>query len=103
MHFIITWEIYTDDEEWEEINDEYKACLDGLDIVQVLKTTYVVKVQEQQQFAELHEQWAKIAESNPGKVEFIMSPLMKAGQYAGYFRQEKYEELTSTLPDDSSQ
>ncbi len=97
MHFIITWEIYSEGEEKEELNQQMKACLDGYNIVQVLSATYVVKIDKQQLYAELHKQWSEIAEANRGKLEFIMSPLMKSGQYAGYFRQEKYEALTSEL------
>ncbi|HKJ66907.1 MAG TPA: hypothetical protein VKA68_03035 [bacterium] len=97
MHFIITWEIYAEGEEEKELDQQMKACLDGYNIVQILSTTCVVKVDEQQLYAELHKRWSEVSESNRGKLEFIMSPLMKTGQYAGYFRQEKYQALTSEL------
>ena len=97
FHFIVSWEIYIQGEQWGEINDRLKVCLDGYNIVKLLKTTYVVKLEEQQQYAELHKQWSDIAEEFQGNLEFVMSPLMKAGQYAGYFRREKWDKLTSEL------
>jgi len=96
MHFIVTWEIYNEDE-WDAIDRTLRECMEGYEVVRVLKTTYVVQIQEQQQFADLHKAWADVAEGHRGEVEFIMSPLMKAGQYAGYFRQEKWEKLTVAL------
>jgi|GEM_PF-1607218 len=97
LHFIITWEIYTEGDEKETLHDLLMDCLDGYNIVQVLSSTFVVKLDEQQEYAELHKEWADIAEEHRGEVEFVMSPLMKAGQYAGYFRQEKWEQLTTEL------
>lgn len=102
FHFIVSWEIYIQGEKWDDINDRLKAALEGYDIVKLLKTTYVVKLEEQQQYAELHHQWSDIAEEQQGKLEFVMSPLMKAGQYAGYFRKEKWEKLTTELGDGQS-
>lgn len=97
MHFIVTWEVYPEGDERSTIKQALQNCLEGYDVVQVLQTTYVVKIDQQQQFADLHKAWADVAESHRGEVEFIMSPLMKAGQYAGYFRQEKWEKLTVAL------
>ncbi len=96
MHFIVTWEIYTQNNR-ERINDALKACLDGQDIVKVLDTSYVVKIEQQQTYAQLHKEWSEVAQQHEGQVEFIMSPLMKSGQYAGYFRQDKWERLTAAL------
>jgi len=97
MHFIVTWEIYVEGEERETIDQALQECLEGYEIVRVLNTSYVVKIDRRQQFAALHKAWSDVAEAHQGQVEFIMSPLMKAGQYAGYFRQEKWEKLTVAL------
>lgn len=97
LHFVITWEIYVDGEQEESLHQQLMNCLDGYDIVHVLSSTIVVQIEEQQEYAELHKAWADIAADHKGEVEFIMSPLMKAGQYAGYFRQEKWEQLTEAL------
>ena len=102
FHFIVTWEIYITGEKWDEVNDQLKACMAGYNIVKLLKTTYVVRLNEQQEYAEIHKKWSDIAEEYGGRVEFVMSPLMKSGQYAGYFRQEKWHKLTSELDTDSS-
>ncbi len=97
MHFIVMWEIYIQGEKWDEINQRLIDVMHGFNIVKVLKTSYVVKVNQQQEYAHLHKNWSDIAEEHGGNVEFIMSPLMKAGQYAGYFREEKWNALTSEL------
>ncbi len=97
LHFVVTWEIYVEGEQEGELHRQFMDCLQGYDIVHLLSGTLVVKIRQQQEYAELHKQWADIAADNKGRVEFIMSPLMKAGQYAGYFRQEKWEQLTSAL------
>jgi len=97
MHFIVTWEIFILGEKWDELNDTLLGFLNGYNIVKLLKTTYVVRIDTTEDYAKLHHQWSDVAEANPGNIEFVMSPLMKAGQYAGYFRQEKWEKLTSEL------
>jgi hypothetical protein len=97
MHFIVMWEIYIQGEKWDEINQQLLDVMHGFNIVKVLKTSYVVKVMDQQDYARLHKMWSEVAEEHEGNIEFIMSPLMKAGQYSGYFRQEKWNALTSEL------
>jgi len=99
MHFIVAWEIHDDSINYNLMNKKMLDCFEGYSIVQVLSTLFVVNVSETDQYIKLHDTMLKIAQEHGDKIEFILSPLMSSGQYAGYFEQKKWNSMTEEIYD----
>lgn len=94
MHCIVAWEIHDDSIHHNLLNREMLDCFEGYSIAQILSTLFVVEIPDSKEYVALHDKFLKVAQEREGKVEFIMSPLMRDGQYAGYFEKEKWNQMT---------
>ena len=84
MHFIVSWDIQSKDEKWDEINAQLQECLEDYSWVRPLSTFYIVRVSGQEEWARIKEDLQAVAESSTAKTHFVVSPLMYGGRYDGW-------------------
>ena len=84
MHFIVSWDIQSEDKEWDEINSRLLECLEGYSWVRPLSTFYIVRVPSQEAWEGIRENLQAVAESSTATTYFVISPLMYGGQYDGW-------------------
>lgn len=84
MHFIVSWDIQSEDKEWDEIDSQLKECLKGYSWVRPLSTFYIVRVPGQKEWERIKKNLQAVAESSTAKTHFVVSPLMYGGRYDGW-------------------
>lgn len=84
MHFIVSWDIQSEDKEWDEINAQLQECLEDYSWVRPLSTFYIVRVRSQEEWEWIKEDLQEVADSSTATIRFILSPLMYGGQYDGW-------------------
>ena len=84
MHFIVSWDIQSEDKEWDEINAQLQECLEDYSWVRPLSTFYIVRVTGQEEWKGIKENLQAVAESSTAKTHFVISPLMDGGRYDGW-------------------
>jgi len=92
MHFVVSWDIKAEGQEWDSINKEMKNCLSGYSWVRPLTTFYIVKVSSQSDWDSIQKNLVSIAKTAK-KVNFIMSPLMMGGRYDGWLPQDLWDSI----------
>jgi hypothetical protein len=85
LHFVLSWDISTPGfPPRDTIENEMLRPLAALQFVRPLTTFFVVQVSSQQSWNSLLEALTRVAQRYPGRVNFIMSPLMTGGIYNGF-------------------
>jgi len=102
MHCIVAWEIHDDSFKHRLLNREMLDCFEGYSIAQVLSTLFVINVENSDEYVALHDRLLNVAQEHKGRVEFVMSPLMRSGQYAGYFDKTKWDRITEKIGKEES-
>ncbi|WP_324037035.1 hypothetical protein [Aeromonas caviae] len=93
MHFIISWDINATGSEWEQHNEAMKSFLKPYSWAKPLSTIYIVNVVGQFNWDNILQQITNYVQSFPGKINFIMSPLMSGGRYNGVLSNEMWNEV----------
>ncbi len=97
MHCVISWDIKADGQKWTEINNAMKEGLTAYSWVRALTTFYIVKVNSQNDSHHIHKKLATIAKTHPGKVNFVMSPLMQGGSYNGWLPKDLWPKIRKRI------
>lgn len=93
MHFIVSWDIQSEDEKWDEIDSQLKECLKGYSWVRPLSTFYIVRVPGQEEWERIKGNLQAVAESSTAKTHFVISPLMYGGQYDGWLPKTAWSKI----------
>lgn len=98
MHFVISWDIKVNPEEndeWTEINEALKECINRHDWVKPLKNFYIVKVKSQLDVELVRSRILAQISAYPGKISYVISPLMSGGKYTGWLPKALWPEIRS--------
>ena len=88
MHFTLSWDIEGDAESYKRISSLLTDTIKkhSMLITEPISKFIVVKVESEAQWHIILKSLTGICEMHKGKITFIMSPLMKGGQYNGRIR-----------------
>ena len=88
MHFTISWDIEADQEGYKRISTLLTDTIKkhSMMITEPISKFIVVKVETEAKWDIILKALIGITEMYKGKITFIMSPLMKGGQYNGRIR-----------------
>jgi hypothetical protein len=92
MHFVVSWDISAQGEEWTRINNDLVAVLKPYSWVRPLTTLYVVNVSSQETWNTILAALQSTAQRH-GKVNFLMTPLMQGGGYNGFLPTNLWNEI----------
>lgn len=98
MHLVLSWDIKVDSEdseEWSQANEALKECIKNHDWIKPLKNFYIVKVDSQIDFELLRSKLQSKIMKYPGKINYIMSPLMVGGKYLGWLPKSLWPKIRS--------
>ena len=93
MHFVVSWDISSQGEEWNRLNEQMKEKLAPYSWARPLTTFYVVNVNSQETWNSILNQMTSVCKSNPNKINFVMTPLMSGGQYNGMLNNDMWAEI----------
>lgn len=97
MHFIVSWDINAEGEEWDALNAQLKECIENYSWARPLSTFYVVRVSAPQEWQEITKDLIKVAEGSPIRIHLVIGPLMSGGQYDGYLPKDFWPELEKRI------
>ena len=75
MHFVVAWESETQDNRWNEINKNLENSLSGYSWLRLLRTFYILEIDEERDWHIVHERLLAVAAHFPGEFNFLMSPI----------------------------
>jgi hypothetical protein len=93
MHFVLSWDIQAEGDEWSEVNKAMKLCLEGYSWVKPLSTFYIVKVSSQDEWEWIKEDLKEVAKNTDLTVHFVVSPLMDGGRYDGWLPKKTWPKI----------
>ena len=93
MHFIVSWDIQAEGEEWTTANSELQACIEAYSWARPLSTFYIVRVSVPQEWQEIRGTLIKAAESSTSRIHLVIGPLMYGGQYDGYLPKDFWPQI----------
>lgn len=93
MHFVVSWDISASGDEWTRLNNQLKDKLSTYSWARPLTTFYVVNVSSHETWNSILSSLAGVCKENPGKINFIMTPLMSGGRYNGFLDKKMWDEI----------
>jgi hypothetical protein len=84
MHALVSWDIKSEGDEWNRINEAMRECLRGYSWVKPLSTFYIVQIDDATDRADLKDDLVSVCKQNPGKVHFVISPALTGDSYSGW-------------------
>ena len=85
MHIIISWDIKNcENDEWNELNEKLRECINDYSWVKPLTTFYIVKLDSEKERKSIRENIVKICKVNKGKINIVISPVIYNGGYSGW-------------------
>lgn len=94
MHFVLIWNInISAGPERQRIDEDFRSCLKGYSWVRPLSSTYIVKIKDEESWAQIRAQLVEICKGNQKSANFIMSPVMDGGRYAGWLPKALWEKI----------
>lgn len=93
MHITVSWDIYATGQKLDELNNEMKEALQGYSWVRPLKSTYIVKINSNEERTELKNALVKIIAKSDKKIHLLISPPMDGGVYTGWLPKGLWEKI----------
>ncbi|BBO73474.1 hypothetical protein DSCW_08910 [Desulfosarcina widdelii] len=93
MHFVISWDISAQGDDWTRLNDQMREMLNPYSWARPLSTFYIVQVESQEAWDLILKQMGEFTQGAPYNINFLMSPLMSGGRYNGILPKEMWEEI----------
>ena len=93
MHFVASWDIKAEGDEWTRINDGMKEQLKGYSWVKPLSTFYIIKVSSGEDATEIVKKLQAAAQKTPSKINLIASPVMQGGRYDGMLSKDMWDKV----------
>jgi hypothetical protein len=78
MHFVISWDLRTEQSRRAEINCAMVEGLHGYDWLRLLPSFYILEIESERDWRVIQEKLLTIAQSYSGEVNFLMSPIYDA-------------------------
>jgi len=93
MHFVISWDIKAEDEEWAQINTALRECFKGYSWVKPLTTFYIVRVDSQSDWTSILRELQAVAQQHTKEVRLVVSPLTSGGYYDGWLPKDLWPKI----------
>lgn len=93
MHFVVSWDIEAEGEEWTEINAAMKEGLSGYSWVRPLTTFYIVKVGSLEDKESIYHKLIAVAKKYPREVNVVITPAMDGGTYSGWLPKDLWPKV----------
>lgn len=93
MHFMMTWHTDASAERLEEIDGVIAMCLGEQEYVRPFPQTYVVNVMGNGVYEAVIMGLKAYCQSQPEKIELLLSPLLHRGMYHGRLSEETVREI----------
>lgn len=93
MHIVISWDISTKDQRWDEIDKKLREGLSGYSWARPLSTFYVVWIASEADRGAIRDRLVEVARSVTETVHIVLSPMMSGGQYDGFLPKDMWEKL----------
>lgn len=100
MHFVISWDIQAEGEEWKNANDTLKKCLSGYSWVKPLTTLYIVKIRNEEAYDSIKESLKEVASTASITIHFVVTPIMYGGRYDGWLPDKMWPMIRERAQDD---
>lgn len=84
MHFMLSWSIDVAGADRTRIERQLRQELEGYAWVRAFPGTYVVQVDDEDEWDQLREGLVGAARAHPGQVHVILGPVIDGGHYAGW-------------------
>ena len=84
MHFIVSWDINEEGDEWKKLNKELRGCLSGYSWVKPLTTLYIIQVEDDSERDKIRDALVEVCRNNPKKIYLLVSPAVAGGTYGGW-------------------
>lgn len=93
MHFILTYDIHASGDSRTRIEEGINQIIKQYSWVKPLTTTFIIQVNGQIEWNNIHQSLTTLAQNNQGTVNYIMTPLMQGGRYDGWLNQDLWNEI----------
>lgn len=85
MHIGVSWDIAAEGHvRWETINAEMRGVLQPYSWVQTMRSYFVVRIASEIDRQSIYKGLSAVSTSVPENVQFLITPGMYGGQYAGF-------------------
>jgi hypothetical protein len=75
MHFVISWDLRTEQDRWAEITSALVEGLKGHDWLRLLPSFYILEIESERDWRIIQEKLLSVAQRYSGEVNFLMSPI----------------------------
>ncbi len=93
MHVAVTWDIKTSGARWTELDEQMRNVLKAYSWVRPLSTFYIVRVNGELDRQTILGTMTTVAKSTTESINFLISPVMSAGQYDGYLPENTWKDI----------
>jgi len=103
MHIVISWDIKNcDNDEWNELNEKLRECIDDYSWVKPLTTFYIIKLDSEKERKSIRESIIRICKNNKGKINVVISPVIYENGYSGWLPHSMWEKIKERTNEDYS-
>lgn len=103
MHIIISWDIKNcEKDEWNELNEKLRECIDDYSWVKPLTTFYIIKLNSEGERKTIRESIVNVCKANKGKLNVVISPVICEGTYSGWLPHSMWDLIKERTNEDDS-